>query len=343
MVVHPAQDWCGCVIHVLRWSKLWMKGVHFRPLWTLLVNLDCKYSSDHHFMHCLSCVKCSSANHDTVSRHMTQPKSSCSSWFNNFVCIWQDLLFRNGNDNLNNMQAISIESETRDECNLLVDGNDQMSLDKDPESSFIEYFPGAAQTYWGGSAFINKFHADEFSNHRALNIYYPFTSTGDWELGLWLLCSGLSMNAINSFLSLSLVHLFYLALSTVFCSQYHAKIKLLPLLFHMAKELHGQAELLPSDPHWKSQEICTFYLMKRPILLYWHDSFELMEALFNNPEFQDTMDFSPYQLYDSAACLYHVYAEWMSEDEAWSMQVYFCLYWWISFIDILSSCRYPQV
>ena len=56
---------------------------------------------------------------------------------------------------------------TRDERDPLVDGNDQMSLDEDPQSSSIEYFPGAAQTYRGGSTFIDKFHADEFSNHRA--------------------------------------------------------------------------------------------------------------------------------------------------------------------------------
>ena len=136
----------------------------------------------------------------------------------------------------------------------------------------------------------------------------------------------LSMNAINSFLSLDLVCLFYLALFVVSCSQYRAKIKLLPLSFHMAKKLCGPAELLPSSPCWKFQEICTSHLMKRPILLYWCDSLELIEALFNNPKFQDTMEFSPYQLYDSAACLYHVYTEWMSGDKAWSMQVSFGLY-----------------
>ena len=66
-----------------------------------------------------------------------------------------------------------------------------MSLDEDPQSSSIKYFPGAMRLYRGGSTFIDKFHMDEFSNHRASNIYYPFASTGDWELGSWLLCSGL--------------------------------------------------------------------------------------------------------------------------------------------------------
>ena len=134
------------------------------------------------------------------------------------------------------------------------------------------------------------------------------------------------MNAINSFLSLDLVRLSYLALFAVSCSQYHAKIKSLPLSFRTAKELRRRAELLPSGPCWKSQEIRTSHPTKRPVFLYWCDSLELIEALFNNPKFQDVMDFSPYRLYDSAARLYHVYTEWMSGDEAWSMQVSFCLY-----------------
>ena len=111
----------------------------------------------------------------------------------------------------------------------------------------------------------------------------------------------------------------------------------------MAKELRGRAELLPSGPHWKSQEIRTSHPTKRPVLLYWRDSLELIEALFNNPQFQDAMDFSPYRLYDSAACLYCVYTEWMSGDEAWSMQVSFRLHWRVSPIDMSASCRYPQV
>ena len=280
-------------------------------------------------MHFPSCGRRSFTNHDAVSRHMTQPKSGCFSWFDDLVHIQQDLLIRNGDrGGLDDLQVMTINDQpgTRDECDLLVDRDDQMSLDGDPQSSSIEYFPGATQMYRGGSAFIDKFHADKFSNHRASNIYYPFASAGNWELGSWLLCSGLSMNAINSFLSLDLVRRFYLASSAMSCSQYHVKIKSLPLSFRTAKELRERAELLPSGPRWKSQEICTSHPTKRPVLLYWGDSLELMEALFNNPEFQDMMDFSPYQLYDSAAHLYHVYTEWMSGDEAWSMQVNFRLY-----------------
>ncbi|KAI6018236.1 hypothetical protein PISMIDRAFT_629398, partial [Pisolithus microcarpus 441] len=164
-----------------------------------------------------------------------------------------------------------------------------------------KYFPGAAQRYNGGSTFANKFDVDKFSKHRSLNIYYPFASSGDWELGSWLLCSGLSMSVINTFLSLSL-------------------IKKLPLSFHTANELCGQAKLLPSGPCWKLQEIQTLHPTKRLVMLYWHNPLELVQFLFNNPEFQDIMELSPYCLYDSAAHLHHIYTEWMSGEDAWSMQ-----------------------
>jgi len=222
-VVHPARDWRGCAIeHVLGQSELDDSNVHFGHSPRCCVNTTHHISN--HFMHCPSCGKCSFTNHDAVSRHMTQPKSGCSSWFDNLVCIRQELLIRNGDGSHNDLQAMSIDDQpgSRDGCDLLVDRDDQIfdgALDRDPQSSSIEYFPGAVQTYRGGSAFINKFHADEFSNHRVSNIYYPFTSTGDWELGSWLLCSGLSMNAINSFLTLDLVHFSYLKLSAMSCSQ----------------------------------------------------------------------------------------------------------------------------
>ncbi|KAI6039430.1 hypothetical protein EDC04DRAFT_2526922, partial [Pisolithus marmoratus] len=128
---------------------------------------------------------------------------------------------------------------------------------------------------------------DKFSNHQSLNIYYPFASRGDWELGSWLLHSGLSMGVINTFLSLHLVHF---------------------------------SELLLSGLCWKSQEICTSHPTKRPVLFYWCDSLKLLLSLFNNPELQNVMDLSPYCLYNSMACLYHIYMEWMSGEDAWSMQ-----------------------
>ena len=82
--------------------------------------------------------------------------------------------------------------------------------DKNFQAGYTKYFLGAAQTYSGGSTFTNRFDMDKFSSQQTLNIYYPFASRGDWELGSWLLHSSLSMSMIDSLLSLILVCVSYL-------------------------------------------------------------------------------------------------------------------------------------
>ena len=106
------------------------------------------------------------------------------------------------------------------------------------------------------------------------------------------------------------------------CSQVY-QIKALPLSFHTANELRKRAELLPSGPRWKSQEILTSHPTKRPVFLYWRNSLELLQYLFNCPKFRTSMELTPYRLYETAARLCRVYMEWMLGDDAWSMQVSF--------------------
>lgn len=72
-------------------------------------------------------------------------------------------------------------------------------------STVTDHFPGAARSFDGGRTFLDKFDTDEFNSHRASNMYYPFAYRGDWEMASWLLRSKLSMNAIDSLLSLDLV------------------------------------------------------------------------------------------------------------------------------------------
>ena len=55
---------------------------------------------------------------------------------------------------------------------------------------------------------------DQFAEHRKINMYYPFASRQDWEVGSLLLRSGLSMAGIDSFLSLELVRASFYVLST---------------------------------------------------------------------------------------------------------------------------------
>ena len=52
---------------------------------------------------------------------------------------------------------------------------------------------------------MEGFHADEFSEERSQNIFYPFSSKGEWQLASFLSRTGLSMRFVDEFLSLDLV------------------------------------------------------------------------------------------------------------------------------------------
>lgn len=68
-------------------------------------------------------------------------------------------------------------------------------------------FPSAGRTYGIGQTFMNNFEADQYAHHRKSNLYYPFASRAEWQLGSWLLQSELSMRAIDEFMHLDLVSL----------------------------------------------------------------------------------------------------------------------------------------
>ncbi|KAG2031151.1 hypothetical protein BDR03DRAFT_876669, partial [Suillus americanus] len=72
------------------------------------------------------------------------------------------------------------------------------------EKPYIERFRNTAKVYRRGQTFWDRFNMDPYSAYRKDNLYYPFASHQDWELGSFLLCSSLSMAAIDEFLELKL-------------------------------------------------------------------------------------------------------------------------------------------
>ena len=68
-------------------------------------------------------------------------------------------------------------------------------------------FPFSGHVFTKGEDFIDRFHTDKFAEHCAENIYYPFASREEWELGAFLSQSNMSMKIIDEFLSLELVSL----------------------------------------------------------------------------------------------------------------------------------------
>ena len=52
---------------------------------------------------------------------------------------------------------------------------------------------------------MDVFWQDKYAQEQQENLYYPFASDEEWEFSSWCLHSGLSMAAIDSLLSLSIV------------------------------------------------------------------------------------------------------------------------------------------
>ncbi|KAI5987694.1 hypothetical protein EDD15DRAFT_2389474 [Pisolithus albus] len=156
-------------------------------------------------------------------------------------------------------------------------------------------------TFPRGETFLTRFELDPYSVCRRLVPFYPFANLDDWRVANFLLTSGLSMRALDEFLSLEAT-------------------KNMPLSFWTAKDLRARAELLPSGLQWKFQIIPTTHPTREPVQLYFRDALDCVEALFNHPFFADKMDFTPFRLFTTAERLVRVFTEWMSSDGAWDMQ-----------------------
>ncbi|KAG1883998.1 hypothetical protein F4604DRAFT_1677165 [Suillus subluteus] len=180
---------------------------------------------------CPSCSKGGFKDHVTVACHMGQPHSGCSTWLQNLICL---------DDGPNNPVNMDDEPNNHIESGGFGDWDEMFQVSSNEDQVYegatptrdseviVDSYPNCAQSYGRGHTFLDLFNLDENSKHCVTNPYYPFSSQKDWQVGSWLLRSGLSMGKIDSFLSLEM-------------------IKTLPLLFHSAKELRGRAEMLPSD------------------------------------------------------------------------------------------------
>ncbi|KAI6037268.1 hypothetical protein BKA83DRAFT_4120792 [Pisolithus microcarpus] len=61
-------------------------------------------------------------------------------------------------------------------------------------------------------------------------------------------------------------------------------------------------------------------LSSSPAILYFRDSLECIEALFNHPYYADHMMYTPFRVFTSAERVIREFSEWMSGDMAWQMQ-----------------------
>jgi hypothetical protein len=149
-------------------------------------------------------------------QHMNQPSSSCAAWVPDLVRVAEILTTQevepHRDEPLSHRVLDNFSADTQEDYVF----NEDQAMEDYPEwdvpsstpglsDPLEEEYAGAAKVYGQGQTFMDRFNADIYAEHRETNLYYPFASKEDWEIGNFLEGSSLSMAAIDTFLSLGLV------------------------------------------------------------------------------------------------------------------------------------------
>ncbi|KAG9308552.1 hypothetical protein JVU11DRAFT_11766 [Chiua virens] len=114
------------------------------------------------------------ANQEAMVRHMSQPRSSCSGWSNNLICLQEELLstlaYLTQQDTSNSMVADKDARNPQEFYNSEAEGAfEHASVPTDtPQPNvpmFTVQFQGAANSFKDSTTFLNKFDIDKFNNH----------------------------------------------------------------------------------------------------------------------------------------------------------------------------------
>jgi hypothetical protein len=184
------------------------------------------------------CQRCGKKNLDTarVLNHMNQPISSCRTYYEEVIQIAETLspegVQTSGicpEDRPHEMDrspggSSPILDKSRSPTPTVATDEDRMAIDDptiddptiddptiDTSSShrnspfFHEFYPGASKIFGSGPTFMDNFDNDEFSKEQEVHLHYPFASKDKWQMASFLLCSGLSMAALDLFFKLELV------------------------------------------------------------------------------------------------------------------------------------------
>ncbi|KAG6826751.1 hypothetical protein H0H92_014591, partial [Tricholoma furcatifolium] len=73
-------------------------------------------------------------------------------------------------------------------------------------------------------------------------------------------------------------------------------------------------------PEWNCKPWQTTYATKAKLNLYYRDPLECIQSLLHHPLLADSIQYTPFRLYTSAAQTMRIYTEWLSGNIAWEMQ-----------------------
>ncbi|KIK18560.1 hypothetical protein PISMIDRAFT_14270 [Pisolithus microcarpus 441] len=170
-----------------------------------------------------------------------------------------------------------------------------------PAGKFVETYKGSSEAFPGRKSFMNAFRDDQYAGERQNNLYFPFASQEEWQFASWLLCSRLSLTAIDSLLVLDI-------------------LQGIPISFRTRKQLRSRAEALPPGPAWLCEEVKPEAPTKHPVHLFYRQPLECLQALLSNPVLTPHISFMPRKVWTSAARICCIYDEWLTGERAWNAQ-----------------------
>jgi len=147
------------------------------------------------------CPHCGKRFRD-VLRHLNHRESKCGSWFTlppppaNFASPPPEAM-----DDMDNMPPSPPST------------NPEPPQPTTPDYShlqpFCTEFPAAGKIHGLAESFVDRLQNDKYASFRVQNPYYPFADKDEWELGSFLLSSGMSMQKVDEFLKLKLVLIYF--------------------------------------------------------------------------------------------------------------------------------------
>lgn len=137
---------------------------------------------------------CCGKHFTDVLRHLNHRDSKCANWFS-VPHPTRSELPPDRTDDISDTPSFATDSEPFG-FTIPDDSNTQPPR---------EEFSAAGETYGHTKSFLDRFRDDKYAPHRVQNPHYPFADQEEWELGSFLLESGMSMQKVDEFLKLKLV------------------------------------------------------------------------------------------------------------------------------------------
>ena len=156
--------------------------------------------------HCPNCGKGGFKDHVAIGNHMSQPTSSCNTWVDDLISLWDYLqvsssstpvtLYSTPGSRDSNQPAWENDMDIDIRPPSLADSEQHISVDRVPLphhkvglQETCEYFTGAAQIHSTGPTFMDNFDADQYSSLYNANFYYHLhhARSGNWHSGYFIL------------------------------------------------------------------------------------------------------------------------------------------------------------